>query len=118
VGEPEKGVAYLKEARIADPFFEPSWYWSALGAAHFNARQYDEAIAALSRSQIKGWRQALLAACYALSGRDAEARRETAEALRHAPGFSIKSMLAKRSLKRPEDREHLIEGLRKAGLPD
>ena len=40
LGQSEKGVALYKEANLLDPFYQATWYWVSLGAAHFNARQY------------------------------------------------------------------------------
>jgi adenylate cyclase len=37
LGRPAEGIGYLKEARLLDPFFEPSWFWSSIAAAHFSA---------------------------------------------------------------------------------
>ena len=51
LGKPEKGITYLENARLIDPYFEPSWYWRVRGVVHFIARQYEEAVAALGRSK-------------------------------------------------------------------
>jgi TolB-like protein/Tfp pilus assembly protein PilF len=119
LGRPDEGIAYLREARSIDPFFEPSWYWTTLGAAHFIARQYDDAITALRRaSEASPLTHALLAAANAHRGDDAEARRHAAELLRLAPNFSIAKSLTREPLKREADREHLVDGMRKAGLPE
>ena len=119
LGRPDEGIAYLREARTIDPFFEPSWYWTTLGAAHFISRQYDEAIAALRRaSEASPLSHALLAAAHAHRGDDAEAQRHAAEVLRLAPNFSIAKSLTREPLKREADREHLAEGMRRAGLPE
>src|SRR4051794_8574162 len=34
LGRPEEALDLFREARIIDPFYNPSWYWSAVGAAH------------------------------------------------------------------------------------
>ena len=86
---------------IIDPFFKPSWYWSAVGAAHFMARQYDEAIAALSRATMMPyWAHAYLAAAHALARPAGRARHHAAEVLRLAPNFSIARSLTREPLKR------------------
>jgi TolB-like protein len=119
LGEPERAIAYFKEARLADPLFEPSWYWSALGAAYFNARQYEEALAAFARARRPAaWQHALAAACHAFLGRPGMARQHVEEALKLAPGFSASRFFAKRALKREEDRRHGLEGMIKAGVPE
>jgi adenylate cyclase len=119
MGRPEEGLAYFKEARALDPFFEPSWYWPGLGVAYFVAHQYGDAIAAASRSPKSSYStHVYLAACYAYANADVEARRHVAEVLRLAPNFSIQKYMTRELLKCDADRQHLIEGLRKAGLPE
>jgi hypothetical protein len=83
------------------------------------ARQYEEAIAAFSRSTIMPyWARAYLAAACALAGRPGEAERHAEEVLRLFPTYTITRDAVREPFKRPSDREHLMDGLRKAGLPD
>lgn len=118
-GEPERAIEGLLEAKRLDPFFNPSWYWGELGAAYFNARRYDDAISSMRRSTaLSSEQQARLAASYALAGKPDLARECTADLLRRLPAFSASRFLAKEPLLRPEDRQHLADGLRKAGLPE
>jgi TolB-like protein/Tfp pilus assembly protein PilF len=119
LGKPEEGLAYFREARALDPFFEPSWYWPGMGVAYFVAHQYGDAIGAVSRApNPSSWTHAFLAACNALANRDVEAQYHAAEALRLAPDFSIEKHMTREAFKRDSDRQHLIDGLRKAGLPE
>jgi adenylate cyclase len=119
LGRPEQALDLLREARSIDPFYNPSWYWSAVGAAHFMARQYDDAITAFDRSTVMPyWAHAYCAAASALAGRPEAAKHHAAEVLRLYPGYSISRDAGREPLKRTSDREHLIDGLRKAGLPD
>ncbi|HEY3147906.1 MAG TPA: adenylate/guanylate cyclase domain-containing protein [Dongiaceae bacterium] len=118
LGRPAEAIDYYKEAKLLDPFFEPPWYDPALGVAYFLAHQYDEAIAALSRpTSMFFWGHAYLAASYALAGRIERARQSAAEVLRLVPDFSSSRFDEKEPYKRAEDRQHLLEGLRLAGLP-
>jgi TolB-like protein/Tfp pilus assembly protein PilF len=117
-GESEKAIEGLLEVRRLDPFFTPSWYWGELGVAYFNARRYDDAIASMRRATTLTTRdQVWLAASYALAGKPDPARDCAADLLRRLPNFSAARFLAKEPLLRPEDRQHLADGLRKAGLP-
>jgi len=60
-----------------------------------------------------------LAATHAQFGKMAEARVEAAEVLRIEPTWSNKDTGTRIYVfRRPEDAEHLLDGLRKAGLPD
>jgi adenylate cyclase len=62
---------------------------------------------------------AWLAATLAQLGRLDEAHAEAAEVLRIDPKFSIDATQRRLSLyKRPEDAEHIFDGLRKADLPE
>jgi adenylate cyclase len=48
-----------------------------------------------------------------------EARREATEVLRINPKFTIDDMMRRvASYKRAEDMEHVVDGMRKAGLPE
>jgi adenylate cyclase len=108
-----------RQAKLLDPFFDAPWYWQFVGATNFAARQYDEAVVAFGRtSTMPFWAQAYLAACYALSDKIEHARHCAAEVLRLAPDFSLTRFATKEPYKNSADREHLIEGLRKAGLPE
>jgi TolB-like protein/Tfp pilus assembly protein PilF len=119
LGQPEKGIALYKEARQLDPFYQATWYWTSLGGAHFDARQYEEAVIALEHaSDGWDWKHALLAASYAQLGRMEEARRSAAEALRLTPGFSIMRNMTREPFKRESDAQHLVAALLKAGLPE
>jgi adenylate cyclase len=59
-----------------------------------------------------------LAATYAQLGRLEDARAEAAEVLRVNPKYTIGTQMRVAILKRSEDSDHLIDGLRKAGLPE
>ena len=118
LGEPDEALDWLKQARTVDPYFNPVWYSHSMGYAHFIARRYESAIAALGRSStMPFWVQAYLAASYALTDRIDHARGLAGEILRSAPDFSSGRLAAKEPFKRPQDREHLLDGLRKADLP-
>jgi len=119
LGRPDEAIDQFREARNIDPFFNPTWYWSALGAAHLAARQYPEAIAAINRSSTPSyWSEAYLAAAYAHAGQSEQARRHATEVQRLFPGYSVSRHAAGEPFKRRSDLDHLLNGLRLAGLPD
>ena len=119
IGQPEKAIILYREARLLDPFYQATWYWTSLGGAYFNARKYEEAIAALEHaSDGWDWKHALLAAAHAQLGRAEEARRCAKETLRLTPDFSIMRNMTREPFKRDGDAEHLIAALKKAGLPE
>jgi hypothetical protein len=87
--------------------------------ALYSLQRYAEAAEALkSRPNANYWSRARLAACYAQLGETELAALEAAEVLRIRPDFSADEFLRTDVLlEKAEDREHLREGLLKAGLP-
>jgi len=119
LGESAKGMNYLREAKVVDPFFAPKWYWGSVGNAYFAAHQYDDAVVAFARSpSTRIWGPAYLAACYALTDDIDRSKHHAAEVLRLMPEFSISRFVPKELYRLSSDREHLADGLRKAGLPE
>jgi adenylate cyclase len=59
-----------------------------------------------------------LASAYAQLGQIEEARKEAAEVLRIAPGFTIEGYGRILPYKDPKDVEHRLDGMPKAGLPE
>jgi adenylate cyclase len=119
LGKPEEGIAYYQQAKLIDQFYDPTWYWPFLGMLHFIAGRYDEAIIHFSRSpDMPAWVHGNLAACYALMNQNDDARHHAAETLRLAPDFSAIRLLEKQPFKQLSDRDRLLDGLRKAGLPE
>jgi adenylate cyclase len=105
-----------------DPFYSPMAP-AFLGLAHYMLKQYSQALPLLqecaSRMPNSRIPHYLLAATYAQLGSIEKARAEAAEVLRIEPKYTIEGTQARLSgFKRPEDAEHLFDGLRKAGLPE
>ena len=85
----------------------------------FMERRYEEAIQTFARmNPLFHWDRAYLAAACAYLGRDQEARAEIAEVLRLKPGYPIAMVAEDAIFKNGEDVEHLLTGLRMAGLPE
>ena len=93
-----------------------------LGCAYFHMNRFDDAITVLERTRKRKpkWLTArtLLAACYSGKGLAEEAKREGVEILRINPKFSLARWADIQLYNRREDLDALIEGLRKAGLPE
>ena len=116
LGRPEEGIDRLREAMRLNPY-HPDWYWSDLSLALYATRRYDEAIEALRRMARLGyWQWARLAACYAQLNRMGEAANSAAEVNRLRPGFSIANIQL--PYRKPADAAHVLDGMRKAGLPE
>ena len=117
-GQPDAAVAFITDAMQVDPH-HPTWYWTELGVAHFVARRYAEAVAAIRHRATRAyfW-QTYLAASYAQLGEEDAMRSAAAEIIRLRPDFSVAVYTSHESFKLEADREHLASSLRKAGLPE
>ncbi len=114
------------EAIALNPFGKYEWF---LGQAQFTARDYRNAIATLT--SIRDPTEmvvALLAACRAMMGEEAEASRLCSDFLRRAgaaPGLKTltgpldwqRYVSERWPFQNRNDLTHLMDGLRKAGLP-
>jgi adenylate cyclase len=72
----------------------------------------------MSRQPSQQLQHVTLAAAHAQLGQLAEARAEAAEVLRINPGFTIEGIKRLLVFKDPKDVEQVIDGMRKAGLPE
>jgi tetratricopeptide (TPR) repeat protein len=103
-----------------DPF---RWTWMQASAnAHFAAKRYEEAFeAAKQTARLKqGWLgcHIVLAASAAYVGHDEEAKSAVRELLRLVPGYSLSRQTKAPLFIPPETIRALVEGLRRAGLPE
>jgi adenylate cyclase len=94
---------------------------TGIGGALIELRRFDEAVAvakkALRQNSSYGATFRALASASAHLGRDAEAREAAARVLEVDPTFTISSWIA-RGGQSQSNAKLLIEGLRKAGLPE
>ena len=118
VGQADDAVALISDAMRLDPH-HPTWYWMELGVAHFVARRYAEAVAAMRHraTRVYFW-QTYLAASHAQLGEEDAMRNAAAEIMRLRPDFSVTVYTPYELFKLDADREHLASSLRKAGLPE
>jgi Flp pilus assembly protein TadD len=102
---------------LLDPYDADAWA-HLLGRALFGARRYEEAIRAFKRIPRPHYEHyAFLAACYGQLVREEEAKAEAAQVLDLKPDFTAKSFAVSLFYKEHSDRDHLMNSLRKAGLP-
>jgi adenylate cyclase len=91
-----------------------------MGVAFIELRRFDEAVAAGKRAlRVNPAFQPAyrcLASAFAHLGRDAEAREAAARLLKDDPAFTISGTIARGG--QTANLKLLIEGLRKAGLPE
>src|SRR5262245_27121623 len=119
-GLPEEAVRSFERAiRMSpvDPLLHITFL--GMGTALIELRRFDEAIVAgkkaLRQSPIHGPAYRCLSSAFAHLGRDVEAREAAARLLEVDPAFTISASMGRR---RQSHAKLLIEGLRKAGLPE
>ncbi len=126
-GRHVEAVEWVEKAMRLDPF-HPDWMFEILAFALYSSRRYEEAIAALTKmKEPPFWVHAKVAACYAqleqpdvargaLAALDEAVERERREG---NPAASIEAVIRRTQAhyKSQDDRDHCLEGYRKAGLP-
>jgi tetratricopeptide (TPR) repeat protein len=128
LGQPDEAFATAQVAMRLNPHY-PNWYISDLGVIRFAQRRYRDCLDCYARildiyPHSPAWR----AAAAAYLGLDAEAREHGEAFLANAqtawagsadagPSSYVAWFIKHVPIRLPEDRQHLIEGLRKAGLP-
>lgn len=119
LGQPEKGVEWIRKAMRLNPFHSDR-FWSHLGRAYFGARRYAEAVEAVERIAAPTFlHHAFLAACQAQLGDSAAAERHVREVLKEKPRFRIETnYLPLLHYKLETDLAHARDSLRKAGFRD
>ena len=120
-GLPEEAVRSFERAIRMSPI-DPLLHraLAGMGMALIELRRFDEAIVAGKRAQHQNPSSfpatyRCLASAFAHLGRDAEAREAAARLLETDPTFTISAWIARGG---QENSKLLIEGLRKAGLPE
>ena len=121
-GEPARAIQVIETHMRYDPFCVPA-VPGTLGLARYVLKEYSEALPPLRECTSRAPNLLLghlwLAASLAQLGQLDEARAEAAEVLRIDPKYTIDGTQRRLArFKRPEDAEHLFDGLRKAGLPE
>ena len=119
-GLPEEAVRSFERAIRMSPV-DPRLHLSfaGMGMAFIELRRFDEAIVAGKKAQRQNPSYSAayrcLASAFAHLGRDAEAREAAARLLEVDPAFTISAWIARGG---QSNAKLLIEGLRKAGLPE
>jgi TolB-like protein/Flp pilus assembly protein TadD len=119
-GLPEEAIRSFERAIRMSPV-DPDLYrsFAGMGYALIELGRFDEAILAGKKAQRQNpsWSATYrcLAAAFAHLGRDAEAREAAAHVLEVDPAFTISAWIARGG---QSSAQLLIEGLRKAGLPE
>jgi adenylate cyclase len=118
IGRGDEALSRLDQILLRDPF-PPGWFWEVRMTTLMQAKRYDDLIHTIRRMpEWFPYHYAHLAGGYAQLGKSNEAAATSAELLRAMPGFTIKWLLLQEPYKNPADTKHLVECLRKAGLPE
>ena len=128
LGQPDEAYATAQVAMRLNPH-HPDWYLSDLGVIRFAQRRYPECLECFGQIPETGPRApAWKAAAAAHLGRDVEARKHAAAFLANAgkawagkanagPRDYVRWFVRHVPLRLAADQDHLLRGLRKAGLP-
>jgi TolB-like protein/tetratricopeptide (TPR) repeat protein len=120
-GQPEEAIRSFERAMRMSPV-DPQQYavLTGMGFALIELRRFDEAISAGKKAQRHNpcypGPCRCLASAFAHLGRDAEAREAAARMLEFDPAFTISAWIARSQLSK--NAKLMIEGFRKAGLPE
>ena len=120
-GQPEEAIRSFERAMRMSPVGPQTFgALTGMGFALIELRRFEEAIVAGKKSlrQNPSYPGAhrCLASAFAHLGRDAEAREAAARILEIDPAFTIPAWIARSQLSKTA--KLMIEGLRKAGLPE
>jgi TolB-like protein len=114
MGAFERGVALTRRAQRLNPL-HPGWYHFSLARLNFSRGHYQETIADVRRAGLPDFYWTHLLVCAALGHMGhADAGAALARILELKPDFSATAELTKWNAA-PDDLDHIIAGLRKAG---
>ena len=114
----EDALGYLGDLLQRDSY-PPTYIWEVRGQTQYFLRRHEEAIASLRRMHGKHfWTPMFRAAAFAQLGQATEARRELGDFLEARPKASLDSVAKKLGYADKALGDHLLDGLRKAGLPE
>jgi TolB-like protein len=115
---PEQALQSMSLAMRLNPT-PPNYYWVAQGLAFYHVRRYDEASKAFERATA--WRPYVyryLAASNAQLGRLGEARVLVVKSLELQPSFTLRVWTTFEPYESRADLDLMLDGMRKAGLPE
>ena len=118
MGRLDEATLWMEKAFRLNPY-APPWYSMYNGMVLYLARRYADAVVALNQVfKPDPWEVMYLAASYAQLGRRPEAQAMLAEFQSLRPDTSVLRFATSEPFKNPAELEHLLDGLRKAGLPE
>ena len=118
LGESERAVRLVERALTLNPHY-PDWYNQGLSYVYFFGERYDKSLK--YRLQVKeplALDYAFLAIANAYLGRTTDAEAATANVMRLNPAWNAERYLSEAGGSAEKEAELLVNGARKAGLPD
>jgi TolB-like protein len=117
LGEWERGCQMVESAMQLNPNC-PGYFYFAHCVNSYRLNKYEEALEAVARINMPGYfhAPAIQAAALGQLGRYDEARKALQDLLALRPDFAVEARQEYAKLYDDEHAEHIIEGLRKAGL--
>ena len=117
-GQPGEARRWADEAIRRNPHY-PGWYASVSSQIYYLEGDYEQAVAVLNRLEsLLIWDHRTLAASYAQLGLNEKALRHAQALLEMDPDFSLTRFKAKLPYRDEADKDHVLDGLAKAGLPE
>ncbi len=120
-GNPEKGLEMLERALSLDTIVPPNWEFYA-GHSHLLLRQYDQALTRFNRMVERApyftSTYVCLACAYVELDRLDDAREMLKTALEITPQYTLKEVARIYPYRFDEDRNRILDSLRKAGLSE
>jgi adenylate cyclase len=118
LGRPDEGIEWILKAMRLNPH-HPERFWAHLGRAYFAARRYGEAIDALKHiNKPDAAIHTLFAASYARMDEPVAAKAHATEAIKLDSDLNLAGCAASLHYTNAEDREHHLQALTLAGIPD
>jgi TolB-like protein len=120
VGRVDEAVEWVGTAFRLNPF-PPQMYWAHDLLVLYTAHRYADALAAFNRITVPkkdAWETIYVVASRGQLGQLAEARALVAAFGAAEPGISLLHHAAQEPYRDPADLQHLLDGLRKAGLSE
>ncbi|MEJ2726256.1 MAG: tetratricopeptide repeat protein [Deltaproteobacteria bacterium] len=121
-GNFEEAVDFVKKAMRLDPN-NPATYLYTLGLAHFGMEQFQQASSFFERAfklnpEMGSLQRAYLAVAYVYLGQAEKARTELDKSKIETMEMYNMWVGIREVYKEPRDRERLLDGLRKVGIPE
>lgn len=116
-GESESAQRWIEQAMRRNPHYPP-WYAAVLAITQYLQGEYSQAVDTLNKvGNLPVWGLRYLIASYGQLGKLDDARQPIELLLEQSPEFRVSDFGARVEFRLDSDKQHLLDGLIKAGLP-